>query len=58
MAKNANGENEVVKNESVEKVRTALAELALEKIDDLKSKRVSNPDILINALANLYNSIK
>ena len=56
MAKNS--DIETGKNESVEKLRTALAELGLLKVDDLLNKRVSNPEALINALANLFASVK
>ena len=56
MAKNT--DIETGKNESVEKLRTALAELGLLKVDDLLNKRVSNPEALINALANLFASVK
>ena len=56
MAKNS--EIDSNRNETVEKLRTALAELGLLKVDDLLNKRVSNPEALINALANLFASVK
>ena len=56
MAKNS--EIDSNRNETVEKLRTALAELGLLKVDDLLNKRVSNPEALINSLANLFASVK
>ena len=49
---------EVVTNETVEKLRTRLAELCLKKIDELNSMRVQNPEAIMNALATVFNSIK
>jgi len=55
MAKN---EVETPTNQSVEKLRTALAELGLNKVDEIKSGRARNAEEMINALANMFNAIK
>lgn len=45
-------------NETVETLRTALANLALKIIDDINSKRMRNPEDTYAALATIYNAIK
>ena len=45
-------------NEAVETLRTALADLALKIIDDIKNKRLHKPEEGYNALVSIFNAIK
>ena len=41
-----------------EKLRVELAKLGLKIIEDIHSKRVTNPAETYNSLVNLYNAVK
>ena len=56
MAKN---EVELTKDdELLRKLRTALAETCLAQLEDVKNKRVKNPEIVIHSAIEIYNTIK
>jgi|GEM_PF-1858331 len=57
MAKNETAEA-VKDNDKINQARTAMANLILKTIEELDNKRVSNPEQMYNALANMYTAIK
>ena len=59
MAKNVSSEVEFAKEiDEIEKSRTAIAKLIQKIVDDINSRRVSNPEETYNALANMFSAIR
>ena len=59
MAKNVSSEVEFAKEiDEIEKSRTAIAKLIQKIVDDINNRRVSNPEGIYNALANMFSAIK
>ena len=59
MAK-ADTENKIsnVDDGLLRKIRVALVEVCLLQLDDVKNKRLKNPEVVINSAIEIYNTLK